>query len=238
MSTPGTVAPGGRLAVMTSAAHDDAPAPPRIELVEPEDLIGGDVDQLARLGQAEGMRFAGATLADVDLAGGSIVGCRLDGVTLDGVDLTGATVAESMITGLGAAYLDARRTTWRDVEIADSRIGAAELYDAGLDGVRISTSKLDLVNLRGARIADVDLVDTHLVELDLGGAEATRLRLRGCRVDTLDLTDAWLADVDLRGAQLSRIVGLDRIGGAVISPEQLVELAGAFAAQLGVRVVE
>lgn len=226
---------------MTSSPRDDgadAPVPPRIDLVEPTDLTDGDVERLARLGQAEGRRFAAATLADVDLAGGSIVECRLDGVTLDGVDLTGATVAESMITGLDAAHLDARRTTWRDVGLDGARIGAAELYDAGLDGVRISASKLDLVNLRGARIADVEIVDTHLVELDLGGAEVTRLRLRGCRVDTLDLTDARLVDVDLRGARLSRIVGLERIGGAVISPEQLVELAGSFAAHLGVRVVE
>ncbi|MCZ4514146.1 pentapeptide repeat-containing protein, partial [Streptomyces sp. ActVer] len=53
-----------------------------------------------------------------------------------------------------------------------------------------------------------------------------------------DLSGATLVDVDLRrAAEVEVARGVDRLAGAVISPAQLMDLAGVFAAEMGVRVV-
>ncbi|MEU8967624.1 pentapeptide repeat-containing protein, partial [Streptomyces sp. NPDC048491] len=74
-------------------------------------------------------------------------------------------------------------------------------------------------------------------EPDFGGASLVRVEFHGCELRGADFTGARLKDVDLRGATLLDIArGVERLAGAVISPSQLLDLAPAFAAQVGVRV--
>ena len=96
---------------------------------------------------------------------------------------------------------------------------------------------LDVVNLRGAVLDEVVFEDCRLREVDLGGAQLTGVSFAGCRIERLDLTGATLTEVDLRGAVALDIArGLDRLGGAVLDVAQVLELAPALAAQLGVDV--
>lgn len=63
------------------------------------------------------------------------------------------------------------------------------------------------------------------------------MEFAGCVLKGVDFSAATLTDVDLRdAAELGIARGVDRMGGAVISPAQLMDLAGVFAAELGVRV--
>lgn len=58
-----------------------------------------------------------------------------------------------------------------------------------------------------------------------------------CTLARVDFSDARMKDVDLRGAAAVDIArGIERLSGAVISASQLLDLAPAFAAQIGVRV--
>ena len=57
-----------------------------------------------------------------------------------------------------------------------------------------------------------------------------------CRIGRLDVTRARITSADLRGAELRRVDGLPGLAGATISEEQLLELAPALAAQLGIVV--
>jgi uncharacterized protein YjbI with pentapeptide repeats len=57
-------------------------------------------------------------------------------------------------------------------------------------------------------------------------------------VQRLDVTRATLSRVDLRGADLSGLDGLAHLRGAVISGDQLLELAPALAEHLGIDVVD
>ncbi|HET9381475.1 MAG TPA: pentapeptide repeat-containing protein, partial [Streptomyces sp.] len=64
-----------------------------------------------------------------------------------------------------------------------------------------------------------------------------RVEFVDCALKGADLHAATLMDVDLRGAAPLEITrGVDRLAGAVISPGQLIDLAGELAAALGVRV--
>ena len=135
-----------------------------------------------------------------------------------------------------AAVLDASRSTWREVELLGSRLGALDLYDAEIRSTRIVGSRIGWFNLRGSTLEDVVLEDCTLEELDLSGATATRVRLRGCRVDSLLLAGARLQDVDLRGLEVGSIANLEALAGATLDAEQVAALATAFASHLGIRV--
>lgn len=77
-----------------------------------------------------------------------------------------------------------------------------------------------------------------LVEPDFGGARLERVEFVDCVLKGADFSGVSLTDVDLRrAAEVSFARGVDRLAGAVISPAQLLDLAGVFAAEVGVRVV-
>jgi uncharacterized protein YjbI with pentapeptide repeats len=111
-----------------------------------------------------------------------------------------------------------------------------DLSGSYLKQVTVRGAGWDSVNLRGARLERVVFEDCRLRDLDLGTARLSQVRFPGCRFERLDLTKAELSKVDLRGAQLSIERGYDRLGGAVIDPGQLSDLAPALAAHLGLTV--
>lgn len=210
--------------------------PPRIELREPADLPSGAAAEL--ISGAEGLRFEDFQLQDDDLRGTSWVECVLENVGIFGADLSALTVAESSLRGIQAPHLQAPRSSWREVLLESSRMGAAELYESVMDSVRITGCKLDLVNLRGAKLTDVAFDACAIGELDLTAASVRRLQFRGCRVETLVLSQATLAHTDFRGAQLNALVGMESLRGAVVSPTQLTDLAPRLAEQIGLKVLE
>ena len=76
-----------------------------------------------------------------------------------------------------------------------------------------------------------------LAEPDFGERELERVEFRDCVLKRVDFSGVRMTDVDLRTvAELDIARGVDRLAGAVISSAQLLELAPAFAAQIGVRV--
>lgn len=82
----------------------------------------------------------------------------------------------------------------------------------------------------------MDFVDCRFGELDLGSARATDLTFEGCSAERLAVTAAQLEAVDLTGLDLQALDGAGHLRGAIISPAQLIRLAPAFAAHLGVEV--
>lgn len=209
---------------------------PKLRTSRPRDLEVGSVKTLERTGQADRVLLEDVDLTGMDLSGGRLTESRLRSVTLSDTDLSAASVLESDWERVSSPHLKAPRSTWRDVSIEGSRFGVAELYDTGISGLVLRGCKLDLVNLRNAVLTDVVFEHCTITELDISGARATRVRFSDCTIGTLEASGARLKDVDLRGAQLSRIVGLAGLKGAVISEEQLVELAPSLAQHLGLVV--
>ena len=142
-----------------------------------------------------------------------------------------------MLSELYAPVFRAARSTWRDVEFHNPRLGSAELYESGWRSVRIDGGKLDFLNLRGAKLSDVLITDCIINELDLGGASAARVKLERCTVGSLDLAGAGLKDFDISGTGFRRISGLGSLSGLVIDEYQLGLLAPLLAAHLGVTVL-
>jgi len=211
---------------------------PRITLTEPTDLDGwtpgpGDVLTGDRI---EGKRIdvfdlAGERLPDLEIEE-SVIGT----LRVDGADLRGLRVRDSVVETLDAPVLRASSSSWREVRIAGGRIGSAELYDAGLNGVEFVGMKLGFVNLRGSTLTDVVFRDCVVDELDIADARLLRVSFEGTRIRAVEGSNTRIEHVDLRGADLDRVERLEGFRGATIAADQLYTLAPLLAAQAGYRV--
>lgn len=221
---------------MPSPRGPHSPHSPRIDQPRPRHLTPAQLHDLTDLGYAEGRSFS-AEVFTGDLSGTGLVECSSQEVVVDEADFSGFSCAESQFSRLHAPHLKAPRSSWRDVTIQGSRIGAAELYESGWTSVHLQDSKLDLLNLRGATLTDVLVENCSITELDLTGATAMRVQFIGCTIETLEVSQSRLSHTDLRGAEFRRVVGLEGLRGASISSSQLTELAPALAAQAGLQVL-
>ncbi|MGI8574159.1 MAG: pentapeptide repeat-containing protein [Egibacteraceae bacterium] len=153
---------------------------------------------------------------------------------LDDVSLRDALIAECIFERVDAVSFSTVGATWRDVALSWMRMGNFEAYDADLTRVTVRESRFGFVNLRSARLTDVLFDRCVITDLDLGSATARRVTFAGCRFERVDCFQADLEDVDLRGAEAGEVVGVGHLRGTVMSPSQLVALAPAMAAHLGV----
>ena len=211
---------------------------PRITLTEPADLDDwtpgpGDVLTGDRIEgkRIETLDLAGERLPDVEIEE-SVIGT----LRVDGADLRGLRVRDSVVEVLDAPVLRASSSAWREVRIAGGRIGSAELYDAGLNGVEFVGMKLGFVNLRGSTLTDVVFHDCVVDELDIADARLLRVSFEGTRIRAAEGSNTRIEHVDLRGADLDRVERLEGFRGATIAADQLYTLAPLLAAQAGYRV--
>lgn len=212
-------------------------ARPPLDLVLPE-LSPFEDGELEPEGDYEGVEFRGLDLGGQDGAQARFLECGLYGCALTETRLARARLVECVVQGATGVGLDAAGSVWRDVLLEDARLGGTQAHGATFERVLVRGGKIDYVNFRGARLADVRFEGCTLSDADFGGAVLERVVFTDCRLRQADFSGAKLDEVDLRGVvELEIERGVESLGGAVISPSQLLDLAPAFAAQVGVRVL-
>ena len=226
----------GRTDTATGSSAVASPRPP--VLTEPDlgRLREGGADELAAGEMVEDLELVEADLSGGDLSALTLLSCRFLEVFANDTDLAAARLVDCRLERLSATYLHSPRSTWRTVELVDSRIGAWELYDADVESVLIEDCRLGFANLAGTAVRDVLIRATRIDELDLSGIDAQRVRFEDCRVGTLRLHGGSLSDVDLRGLEIRTVSGVGSLAGATISSGQLSELAPLLAQHLGLQV--
>jgi uncharacterized protein YjbI with pentapeptide repeats len=188
-------------------------------------------------GDYDGVGFEDADLGGSDGSGARFLECGIRNCSLDEARWERARLLDSVLEGVTGAGTDLAGAELRDVELLDARLGGVQIHGARLSRVLVRGGKIDFLNLRQSRLLDVTFENCVLVEPDFGGATLERVAFPGCVLRGVDLSGAELTDVDLRdAAELEVAAGVGRLGGAVISSAQLMDLAPAFAAELGVRV--
>ena len=210
--------------------------PPVLERLVLPDLEEADAAQLNAQDRHDGLRLVGADLTGADLTGATFTECELVDVTAHTTVLQHARLLETRIERLHAPVLDATRSTWRDVELVGSRIGALDVYDAEIRSTRITGTKFDWINLRSSTLEDVLFEDCTIDELDLGAVTASRVVFVNCRAGSVALPHARLEDVDLRGLEMGSIANLEGLSGATLDSAQVTALAPLLAAHLGLRI--
>lgn len=226
------------MAESTARTERTGPAQPRLTAVRPGPLVAADPAEVrdgdADLDDTEIRELSADTLV---WSGRRRLGSsRVTQLAVTAWSAAGASIVGSVLEDVSVVALAARESSWWNVEIGQSRIGSAELYDSMWRSVRFSHCKLGYLNLRGAKLTDVVFADCVIDELDLGRATANRVAFPGTRIGRLEPTGATLTDVDLRGASLAELGDLTGLRGASITFDQLLDLAPALAAGIGIRI--
>ena len=184
----------------------------------------------------EAVAYNGLSFAGLELRGAVFSECSLSGINLDKTDLTAARFLESTLENLYAPVFRAAKTTFKDVEISNPRLGSADLHSGTWNSVRVDGGKIDFLDLRDCSLTNVLFSNCIIGELDLEGARLNRVAFRDCRIDSLLLGGGTAVDADLRGSVFRSVGKIDGLKGFTVDEEQLMLLAPLFAAELGLRV--
>lgn len=203
--------------------------------VELAEGFAGDVGANADL---DLLRFEGTDLTGLHAENAAVLECVFDAVDLSDGGWAGSRWSGSTLTSTRAIGLDLSRTTWNEVTVIDPRWGAVQAHGCSWRQVTVTGGKIDFANLRGSDLREVRFVDVMLIGLEFAEARLTDVSFEGCTLRDPDFGRARLTRVDLSTADLERPLGVTSLAGASISRVQLLDLADAFAEQLGVRVVD
>ena len=228
----------GRIDTAASSSAAACPRPPALTAPDLSRLRDGEADELTAGEMVEDLELVEADLSGGDLSALTLLSCRFSEVFANDTDLAAARLVDCRLERLSATYLHSPRSTWRTVDLVDSRIGAWELYDADVESLLMEDCRLGFTNLAGTTVRDLLIRATRIDELDLSGIDAQRVRFEDCRVGTLRLHGGSLSDVDLRGLEMRTVSGVGSLAGATINGQQLSELAPLLAQHLGLRVTD
>ncbi|HST32631.1 MAG TPA: pentapeptide repeat-containing protein [Solirubrobacteraceae bacterium] len=173
--------------------------------------------------QAKDVSFKASRLANVDLSGAA-----LERLWLSHCELSGCNLANLRATG-------ARVQTTR---IADSRMTGIAFAEATLSDVTFSACRIDLAALGFARLERVTFEDCLLAQSDFLEARLEHVRFYDCDLTGADFRGARLEVCEFRRSNLSGIEHVSGLRGASLEWPYLVELAGVWAAELGIGVLD
>ena len=188
--------------------------------LEPRGPLPRDAETVQEIGLGEG--FERIAVRDASLAGTrlgrlGLSDCIVEASDLGTLNATDASVVRTVVAASRLTGVSGERLLLRDVVFRDCRMNLATLRDARLERVRFEGCDLRELDLQGARLHDVRFERCDLTEAILHGANCTRTELHDCTY------------TDLRG--------IDGLRGTTIGWADAIELAPAFAAQLGVTVL-
>ncbi len=177
----------------------------------------------------------------VSVAGAEASSGRFEQVHLEDVDLSQSKLRAVELIDLMAERVDGANCDWGGARFwrssfSDARLTGINLAEAQIEQVSFRDCKLDYANFRHSAIKHVSFEDCVLIGADFQGASLDSTRFSGCRLAEADFSKARLARVDLRGSELALAGSVLGLGGAIIDPSQLMELARTLAQELGIAV--
>ncbi|MFI9236000.1 pentapeptide repeat-containing protein [Streptomyces sp. NPDC053079] len=209
----------------------------RLPEVRLPDLRPFDGGELQSEEDYDGLEFTDTDFVGQDGRSAYFMDCAFHRCALDEARLRRSRFVDCVLDGVRGVGTDLADATLRDVEVRDGRFGGLQAHGATLERVLFKGGKIDYLNARKAVLKDVTFEGCVLAEADFAAARLERVVFRDCVLRGMDFDGALMKDVDLRAVTELQITrGIDRLSGAIISPTQLIELAPAFAAQIGLRV--
>lgn len=211
----------------------DAPQPPRIS-ASLEELESTFLDSESVVEDS--------LLTDVEFEQDAeyieILSSRLAGVAFTAAVLDSLTFADVELNSceLSGARLDSAKFT--RVELTNCRMGGFDAARMLGQDLVFGNCKLDGANFRMSELHRVIFNNCELSEVDFTDAQLRIVRFENCNLRGSKFKNARCADVDLAGSQVEGIAGVDGLNGASIEPQQVLALAPAALAHLGIRVLD
>ncbi|MDQ2782619.1 MAG: pentapeptide repeat-containing protein [Actinomycetota bacterium] len=202
----------------------------------PDEVVADFDGVLEPDGVYDEVRLRGDDVVRADAEGSRFLDCVLDTCDLTEAKLGRTHWVDTRLDRPRGVGTDLSDASLQDVEVSGARLGACAAYGSNWLRVTVRGGKLDFLNLRAATLTDVRFEDCVLVEPDFAGARLKGVTFSGCVLERPEWSNATLTKVDLSEARLLAPQGLTSLRGATVSRVQLIELADAFADQLGIAV--
>lgn len=196
------------------------PGPAACRLADALELTGVELHEP----RCEGRSAANARLEEVAVAGGDLRGAHLVDARLTDVVVRDANLANMVIRG----GLLAR------VEIVRCRLTGLAIAEADVGDLVCRECAADLAMLRHATLTRVTFEACTLRGADFMGARCDHVRFSDCDLTGASFTQAQFADSEFVRCRMDDVEGVAGLRGTAMEVEQMLTLAPAFAAALGI----
>jgi len=191
-----------------------------------------EVDADGRYGTLRGVKVTG----ELDLRGCDdleLIDCVLDGVSFAGtgveLDLTRCSLHACDLSGV-------RVRSVRKSSMNECRLAGSDFSEGQLEHVRIVGGTMRYANLRMAQCTRVAFDGVAMSEVDFHGGSLRHVNFDQSSLEKVNIDGCSLKNVDLRGASTLGFTVLRSLSGALISEQQVMELAWLFAMASGVDI--
>ena len=191
----------------------DAPSPPRFDDADPGTALPAEIGVMI-----DELRLDGASLAGGRHRGLTIRDCELRACDLSTLSAREGRLLRAELTGCRATGLDWPEGSVRDVTFRDCQ--------------------LDLASFRFSALQRVVFEDCVLREADFAETRCESVRFDACDLTGASFERATLRRCELRGCTLEAVQGIEGLRGAAMEWADIVALAPALAAALGIRVLD
>lgn len=168
----------------------------------------------------------------------SLVGARVAGADLGGAKLPSLRVVDALLEHCNLANLDAPGASLVRCELRGCRLTGSSWRESRFTDVLLKDCRIDLAAFTSARLERVTFDGCRLEQSDLQDVDAASARFLHCDLSECDLTDARFRRSELRGCELRGLHGVERLRGIGVAWGDLLELAPALAAALGIRLLD
>lgn len=171
-------------------------------------------------------------------AGLSVKSAVLDDCRIQKCDFSKTTIQKLQLQDCRVEHCDMTAcifedSAWHAVEVVGTRCSGIQLQKSLIKNTLFKDSKLDFANLRFARLENVIFESCVIGQMDLYSAQLKNVLFVGCVIEAVEFSEAKLQRVDLSGATIVSLRGVTGLKGAIISPEQLIQIAPYLAQELG-----
>ncbi len=159
--------------------------------------------------------------------------CELNHCDISGLGLPETTLKECSLLTCEAVGTDCNRAYIEDTVLIGSRCSGIKLYESKQKLVTYTDCKLDMANFSNARLRKVRFENCLLQNADLTNVVFDRVEMVGCELERANFSNAQIKNLDLRGSKLAGVIGTTSLKGAIVTYDQLLELAPSLAQDVG-----
>jgi uncharacterized protein YjbI with pentapeptide repeats len=182
-----------------------------------------------------------AAYDDADLAGAPAEGvafdrCGFRRTGFAGAHLAGVRFVDCVLESSDLSNLRAENARLERVRLSGCRATGLAANGGLLSDVAFAGCKADLTNWRFARFDVVTFEDCNLAGADFTEADLRGASFTGCDLSGAQFHRATMAGARFRRCELAGIGGITSWEGAVVHPDDLLELSYVLAGALGIVV--
>lgn len=210
------------------------PQEPRLPLR----LAQGEVAELHHDDNVNEIELGNVSLVDQRANGVAFEAVRFSNVDVSGSQLEHLRMADGALHRCNLANVHARRASLTRVAVAGSRMTGIAMPEATLRDLTLSDCRIDLASFAFSRLQRVTFEDCLLQQTDFLEAQLDAVRFYRCDLTRADFRGARLKRCEFRRSNLTGIDGVESLRGAAMEWPDIVEMAGVWAAALGIAILD